>query len=158
MGGIKKLGNAKFYALATQRYDLKGKKILSTLSKFYAVDLGFKHITTNKPVSSDIGHKLENAVYFELFRRYPRVYIGKIAEYEVDFVAQNYDGSIELFQVAATVRDENTRKRELRALDMVKVAKSKTLITLDPEELHHNGVDQVNAVNWLLGNGAAKLS
>lgn len=69
--------------------------------------LGRKH--------TDVGHILENVVYLELVRRGYDVYVGKIDDQEVDFVAKSNDG-FSYYQVAATVRDADTLKRELHVL------------------------------------------
>ena len=54
---------------AAPRYDIKGKELLSTNEKYYVVDLGLRNITATNKYDADLGHKLENVVYFELFRR-----------------------------------------------------------------------------------------
>lgn len=61
---------------AATRYDIKGKELLSTNEKYYLVDLGLKNITTTNKYDIDLGHKLENVVFFELLRRGGKVYIG----------------------------------------------------------------------------------
>ena len=83
------------------RYDVKGKKILKTLNKFYLVDAGIRRLLLgDKP--ADSGHVLENIVYLELLRWGYKVYVGKVREREVDFVAEGINGT-EYFQVAQTV-------------------------------------------------------
>jgi predicted AAA+ superfamily ATPase len=44
----------------------------------------------------------------------------------------------------------STLERELRPLRFIREHNPKYLITLDPEEPVHNGIRQVNAINWLL--------
>jgi predicted AAA+ superfamily ATPase len=130
------------------RHDLKGKKILNTCKKRYVVDLGFKRIATFKSSISDIGHKLENAVYFELRRRYPRVYIGKVGEYEIDFVCESYNNRLFHYQVAASVRDIATLARELRPLRKISNSSGKFIITFDDYERVEEGVEIVTAHKW----------
>ena len=73
---------------AAPRYDIKGKELLSTNEKYYMVDLGLKNITTTNKYDANLGHKLENVVYFELLRRGGKVFVGKNNEKEVDFIVQ----------------------------------------------------------------------
>lgn len=77
-----------FFLYKASRYDIKGKEYLKTQGKYYVSDLGFRYFMLGRKIG-DFGHILENVVYFELLRRGYDVYIGKIEEYEVDFVAIN---------------------------------------------------------------------
>lgn len=100
--------------------------------------------------ANDVGHILENIVYLELLRRGYDVFVGKIADFEVDFVAQNQEGNV-YFQVAATVRDENTLFRELRPLKMINDNYPKILLTLDDDPLSDfDGIKKLNALDWLM--------
>ena len=93
----------------------------------------------------DAGHILENVVYLELLRRGYDVYVGKINEFEVDFVAQNSRGT-SYFQVALTVRDEKTLQRELRPLQSIRDHYPKMILTLDEDpETQYDGISRVNA-------------
>ena len=99
----------------------------------------------------DAVHILENVVYLELLRRGYDVYVGKINEFEVDFVAQNSRGT-SYFQVALTVRDEKTLQRELRPLQSIRDHYPKMILTLDEDpETQYDGIRRVNARDWLLG-------
>jgi len=138
-----------FILYKAQRYDIKGKKLLQTINKFYTVDIGIITAMLRRNSNINRGHLLENVVYLELLRRYKTVFIGKNAEKEVDFIASDINGEIAYYQVALTVRDEKTLERELSALVSIRDFFPKYLITLDPEEILHNGVKQINAVNWL---------
>ena len=84
---------------------------LKSLEKYYIVDIGLRSLLLGNR-GRDVGHVLENIVYLELRRRGYEVYIGKIDELEVDFVARGPKG-IQYIQVAASVRDETTLAREL---------------------------------------------
>jgi uncharacterized protein len=77
-----------YFLYAAPRYDIKGKELLSTNSKYYLVDLGLKNVTSSNNYDADLGHKLENIVYFELLRRRGKVYAGKNKDKEIDFVVQ----------------------------------------------------------------------
>jgi predicted AAA+ superfamily ATPase len=133
-----------------QRYDIKGKKLLQTLNKYYTTDIGFIAALLGKSAKVNTGRLLENIVFLELQRRYKNIYIGKNAETEVDFVVQDADKNISYFQVSLTVRDAATLERELRPLQTVRDHNPKYLITLDPEEPVYNGIIQRNAIKWLL--------
>lgn len=133
-----------------KRYNIKGKQHLKTLEKYYVVDIGLRFMLIGSQ-QADMGRILENVVYLELLRRGYEVYVGKVDEYEVDFVAQNSKGTT-YFQVALTVRDEKTLERELRVLEAVKDHYPKYLLTLDDDpEMQYNGIRRINARDWLLG-------
>lgn len=132
------------------RYNIKGKQHLKTLEKYYVVDVGLRYMLLDSK-DTDAGHILENVVYLELLRRGYKVYVGKVNEFEVDFVAQNNKGTT-YFQVALTVRDEKTLERELRPLESIKDHYPKIILTLDDDpEIHYNGIRRINARDWLLG-------
>ena len=78
----------------------------------------------------NMGHILENIVYLELLRRDNEIYIGKQDNGEVDFMAINERGT-RYYQVALTVRDETTLKRELAPLNRISDHNPKYLLTLD---------------------------
>ena len=132
------------------RYNIKGKEFLSTLSKYYVTDLGLRQmILGNRNI--DTGHILENIIYLELLRRKGNVYVGQFDKNEIDFVVIN-SNEIEYYQVALTVLDENTLKRELDAFKNIKDNYPKYLITLDDVMVNtgYDGIKIVNALEWLL--------
>ena len=133
------------------RYNIKGKEFLSTLSKYYVADLGLRQmILGNRNI--DMGHILENIIYLELLRRKGNVYVGQFDKNEIDFVVIN-SNEIEYYQVALTVLDENTLKRELDVFKNIKDNYPKYLITLDDVMVNtdYDGIKVVNALEWLLG-------
>ena len=133
------------------RYNIKGKEFLSTLSKYYVADLGLRQmILGNRNI--DMGHILENVIYLELIRRKGNVYVGQFDKNEIDFVVIN-SNEIEYYQVALTVLDENTLKRELDVFKNIKDNYPKYLITLDDVMVNtdYDGIKVVNALEWLLG-------
>ena len=133
------------------RYNIKGKEFLSTLSKYYVADLGLRQmILGNRNI--DMGHILKNIIYLELIRRKGNVYVGQFDKNEIDFVVIN-SNEIEYYQVALTVLDENTLKRELDAFKNIKDNYPKYLITLDDviANTDYDGIKVVNALEWLLG-------
>lgn len=131
------------------RYDIKGKQLLQTQEKYYLADIGLRYyLLGTKP--ADMGHILENIVYLELLRRGYEIYVGRQDNGEVDFIAIDENGT-EYYQVALTVRDENTLKRELTPLDSISDHNPKYLLTLDDDPpVSHNGIRQLNALEWLL--------
>lgn len=133
-----------------KRYNIKGKQHLATLEKYYVADIGLRHFLLGAD-KTDQGHILENVVYLELLRRGNDVYVGHLTDGEVDFVAQNADG-VTYYQVAVTVLDENTLKRELASLEKISDHFPKILLTLDEvgARMNHNGIRQLNVLDWLL--------
>lgn len=105
-----------------------------------------------KKADSDMGHILENIVYLELLRRWYKVYVGKVDDLEVDFVAENRNG-LKYYQVALTVRDENVLERELKSLQKTGDHYHKILLTLDMDlETDYDGITKMNVVDWLLND------
>ncbi|MCL2434442.1 MAG: ATP-binding protein, partial [Clostridia bacterium] len=133
------------------RYDIKGKQYLKTGDKYYAADIGLRYalLGTKK---ADMGHILENIVFLELLRRGYEVYIGKVGKTEVDFIAIGDEGE-DYYQVAYTVidTDGSILKRELAPLEAINDHNPKYLLTMDNTPLtSHNGIKQINALDWLL--------
>lgn len=132
------------------RYNIKGKAYLSNLSKYYIVDIGLRNqLLGNRNI--DFGHIFENIIYLELLRREKNVYIGQFGDKEVDFVVLNGE-KVEYYQVALTVLDENTLKRELEPLKKIKDSYPKYLITLDEIGVNTNydGIKVLNGLEWLV--------
>lgn len=138
-----------FVLYRVNRYDVKGKQYLTTGVKYYLSDTGLRfYLLGSKKV--DEGHILENIVYLELLRRGYEVYVGKYDDREVDFIAINEKGE-EYYQVAYTVREENTLKRELASLENINNHNPKYLLTMDlTPYTSHNGIKQINVLDWLL--------
>ena len=139
-----------FLIYKAERFDVKGKNLLARDYKYYVVDSGLRSYLLGKKADSDMGHILENIVYLELLRRGYKVYVGKVDDLEVDFVAENRDG-LRYYQVALTVRDEKVLERELRSLQKTGDHYPKTLLTLDMDlETDYDGIKKINVVDWLL--------
>lgn len=131
-------------------YNIKGKRLLSSNYKYYVVDLGLRNILqTNNPIS-DLGHKLENVVYFELLRRGGEVFAGQTDNGEVDFIVMKPNGEREYYQVAYTANDEKTLKRELSSLKKIRDSYPKYLLTTDFETSNIEGIQRLNVIDWLL--------
>lgn len=138
-----------FIIYRAKRYDVKGKQYLKTNDKYYICDIGLRYfLLGNKGI--DIGHMLENVIYLELLRRGYEVYVGKVDNLEVDFVAIK-QGMIEYYQVSATVRDKYTLERELKPLESINDHYPKCLLTLDDDPpADYNGIRRINAIDFLL--------
>ena len=130
------------------RYDIKGKDYLKTGDKYYVCDLGLRNYLLGGV--RDYGSILENIIFLELKRRDYEIYIGKYDEEEVDFVIKNNDG-IKYIQVALSVRNEDTLKRELSPLKNIKDNYPKYLITLDYDTNDFDGIKQISAIDFLTG-------
>jgi predicted AAA+ superfamily ATPase len=139
-----------FVLYETYRYDIKGKKLLQTLGKFYSVDVGLARNILDKNLRADRGHILENIVYLELLRRNKVVYIGKNDTKEVDFVTTNSNGNINYYQVAETLLGAETLSRELTPLNNIRDHNQKFIVTMDLGTESYDGIRQVNIVDWLL--------
>ena len=141
-----------FLIYKAERFDVKGKNLLARDYKYYAVDQGLRSYLLGKKANSDMGHILENIVYLELLRRGYKVYVGKVDDLEVDFVAEKKDG-LKYYQVSLSVRDEDVLKRELRSLEKTGDHYPKYLLTLDMDlEADYNGIIKINVIDWLLNN------
>lgn len=131
------------------RYDVKGKQYLKSRDKYYVADIGLRYFLLRSR-DVDYGQILENIVYLELLRRGYEIYVGKVGALEIDFVAIK-NGETEYYQVAYTVKNEETLTRELKSLDAVNDHNRKYLITMDDLPMaSYNGIRQVNAIDWLL--------
>lgn len=131
------------------RYDIKGKQHLEIGEKYYATDVTMRYTILGRK-NINLGHILENIVYLELIRRGYKVYIGKSGETEVDFIAENKEGR-EYYQVAYTVREEETLKRELTSLQKINDHYPKYILTMDIDpSADYDGIKKINVLDWLL--------
>lgn len=139
-----------FFVYEAKRYNIKGKQLLKTLGKYYLVDIGLRRLLLGSR-SFDAGRILENVVYLELLHRQKKVYVGKNDNLEVDFVAID-ENNIAYYQVAATVRDESTLKRELASLQQINDQYPKYILTLDDDPVaDYDGIKRINALKWMMG-------
>lgn len=139
-----------FFVYEAKRYNIKGKQLLKTLGKYYLVDIGLRRMLLGSR-SFDAGRILENIVYLELLHRQKKVYVGKNDNLEVDFVAID-ENNITYYQVAATVRDESTLKRELASLQQINDQYPKYILTLDDDPVaDYDGIKRINALKWMMG-------
>ncbi len=132
-----------------ERYDVRGKQHLKSLEKYYAVDMGLRKLLLGSK-NKDIGHILENIVFFELIRRGFEVCIGKIDDLEIDFIAEK-EGEKEYYQVSASVLDPATFEREIEPLRRVHDNYPKYIVTMDEINTDNEGIRQINVIDFLLG-------
>ena len=138
-----------FFLYEAKRYNIKGKQLLKSLSKYYLVDIGLRRMLLGSR-GFDVGRVLENEVYLELLHRHSQVYVGKNDQLEVDFVTINTDG-LAYYQVAATVRDSATLERELASLRNIDDHYPKYLLTLDDDpDSDYDGIIRTNALRWMM--------
>ena len=131
------------------RYDMVGKKLLSTNGKYYASDVGMRN-NAMAGGTPDIGRSMENVVFLELLRRGYKVRIGSYRDKEIDFTAVKGEET-EYYQVSETMLAPETKEREMRPLRSVKDNFPKTVLTLDRFGLgNYDGIQTVNIIDWLL--------
>ena len=136
-----------FYEI--KRFDIKGKDYLRTLSKYYIVDVGLRNYLLGFR-DVDIGHIIENIVYFELLRKGYDVAIGKIDDKEIDFIAVNAERKIYI-QVTESMNDPATREREFAPLRKVKDNYEKIIIANEVfNPATQDGIRIVKLIDFLL--------
>ena len=133
-----------------ERFDVKSKEMLKSLGKYYATDIGLRNYLLGYRDEMDKGHVLENVIYFELLRRGYKVFIGKVDNKEVDFVAMRRNETLYI-QVAQTVVSEDTLKRELSPFYNIKDFHQRILITMDVDiNDSYKGIKHINALDFLM--------
>lgn len=133
-----------------KRHDLIGKRVLKTEKKYYVTDHGMREalVGNNNQVIEMI---LENIVFNELLRRGFKVYIGKVNQYEIDFVAIK-ENKIHYYQVTYLMNNEDTRKREFGVYNHIKDNFPKYVISMDEIDFTQDGIIHLNIIDFLLND------
>ncbi|RLD55644.1 MAG: hypothetical protein DRJ01_16355 [Bacteroidetes bacterium] len=140
-----------FVFYRVNRFDIKGKKQLATLEKYYIVDVGLLNVLIGRERRADRGHILENIVFLELLRRGYKIWTGRLRSGEIDFTVKNHTGEIEYYQVAWDISNDETQTREFAPLEIIKDNYPKILLTTDSFTQNKSGIIHKNVFEWLLG-------
>ena len=136
-----------FVLFSASRYDIKGKRILASTEKYYAVDIGLRN-TIKKSELIDSSKLFENIVYLEMLSRGYEVQVGKLDEQEIDFIC--YRGNEKLYIQVAYLINEYDVKREFGNLEKVRDNYPKYVISGDLVDLSRNGIIHRNIIDFLL--------
>ncbi len=145
---LKQLENA-FILQRCQRYDLEGKEILKTQEKFYLADPALRYSVLGYS-SESVAAMLENIVYNELLSRDYEVYIGKLGQYEIDFIASRQGEKIYI-QVSQMIGEKSTEEREYGRLLQIKDNYPKYVLRTDAfAGGNHEGIKTMHLADFLM--------
>jgi len=136
---------------SVKRYDTKGKALLTTNEKYYSADIGIRnHIKSSELI--DYSKLFENIVYLEMLARGYEIYVGKVGDYEIDFICYNRSKEKIYIQVAYLLADEKTVEREFRPFDLIQDNYPKYVISADKFDFSRNGIKHLNIIDFLLND------
>ena len=139
-----------FLIYKAERYDIRGKRLLDTLEKYYVSDTGMRNAVLGISSREDISRLVENVVYLELIRRGYEVAVGKYGDTEVDFTARR-GNVVEYYQVTLSMISESTYNREIRPFELIRDSHPKTVLSMDRFLIDiPDGIRHVNVIDWLL--------
>ena len=139
-----------FLIYKAERYDIRGKRPLDTLEKYYVSDTGMRNAVLGISSREDISRLVENVVYLELIRRGYEVAVGKYGDMEVDFTARR-GNVVEYYQVTLSMISESTYNREIRPFELIRDSHPKTVLSMDRFLIDiPDGIRHVNVIDWLL--------
>lgn len=136
-----------FLFYRVDRYDIRNKEHLKSLSKYYTADMGIGRVlTATKP---DMNSILRNMVFLELAKQDYEIYAGKIGSHEIDFMAVK-NGETRYIQVECFTKDSKVLAKKIKSFKLIRDYYPRILISLDkPEGLEESGIKSINALDFL---------
>lgn len=137
-----------FFIFKVQRADVLGKKIFEIGEKYYFEDLGLRHSILGYK-QADINKVLENLVFLHLKILGYKIFVGKFAEKEIDFMCEKNNERLYI-QTAYLIADEKTRSREFGNLLKIKDNYPKMVVSFDePIGSRYKGIEHINIIDFL---------
>ena len=124
---------------------------MSTNEKYYCADPGVRnHIKSSEMI--DYNKLFENVIYLEMLSRGYEINVGKVGEYEIDFICYNKNKEKIYIQVAYLLSEQSTIDREFRPLKLIDDNYAKYIITADKFDFSQDGIKHYNIIDFLLNN------